>query len=330
MIRLYQGARGLGRRVLLPAFGLILLVVEAMASEPLGIGSAAPGTPSYGVALAIAKAAKAGAGLDLLPKPFKSTGQALPLVEQGELKFALSNGAELAAAWNGTGVFKDRSARSLRLVARLFPFRLALAVRQDNPARTLADLKTGVLPSGFATTTTGESLIVALLSTAGLTLEEMKTVKVGDFHAMREAFLAGRIDATIFIIGSGVDQELARKVGGVRLLALPMGDEVDARIRAVLPVARAEMLLPGDHGELIDRPMRVLSYDFYLYAHESAPDEVMKPLIGSMLEQKDVLVAAYPSFSWQSPETIVGDIGLPYHPSAEQYYRELKLWPGSR
>lgn len=317
---------------LLSALGFAFLLVNAplpAAAEPLGIGATPPGSPSYGIALAIAKAVKEGAGLDLLPKPFKSTGQAVPLVERGELPFGLSNGAELSAAWTGTNVFKDHQAKSLRLVARLFPFRLALAVRADDPAQSLADLKDRNLPSGFATTTTGESLVAAMLSTANLTYGDVKSVKVADFQAMREAFLARRTDATIFIIGSGADQELARKAGGVRLLDLPAGDDVDAKIKAVLPVARTELLDAKEAGAGADRPVRILAYDFYLYTHDGVTPDVMKPLIASMLEKHDTLVGAYPSFSWQTPQTIVGDIGIPYHAGAEKFYRENQLWPAS-
>ncbi|QIG48479.1 TAXI family TRAP transporter solute-binding subunit [Nordella sp. HKS 07] len=303
--------------------------VTGVAAEPLGIGSTPAGTPSYAMALAIAKAVKEEAGLDVLPKPFKSTGQALPLVERGELKLGLSNGAELAAAWNGTGVFKDRAGKNIRLVARLFPFRLALAVRQDDPAQSLADLKTRTLPSGFTTTTTGEQLVAAMISTAGLALPDVKTVKVADFQSMRDAFLDRRTDVTVFIVGSGVDEELARKVGGVRLLELPAGAEADARIKAVLPVARTETVDPKDAGPVIDRPTRVMSYDFYLYAHEAAPAEAIKPLISALLNRKDTLVAAYPSYAWLGRQTIIGDIGLPYHAAAEEAYRELGLWPAS-
>lgn len=323
-----RGIRTLGLGLLMSVQGLFFSL-PLTAGEPLGIGSTPPGTPSYGMALAIAKAAKEGAGLDLLPKPFKSTGQALPLVERGELPFGLSNGAELAAAWNGTEAFKDHQAKSLRLVARLFPFRLALAVRQDDPALTLADLKGRNLPSGFTTTTTGETLVAAMLSTTGLTYADVKTVKVADFQAMRDAFIARRTDATIFIIGSGVDQELARKVGGIRILELPAGDDVDAKVKAVLPAARTEMLDPNEGKGVFAEPVRVLSYDFYLYAHEGADAAVMKPLIASMLDKHDTLVGAYPSFSWQTPKTIVGDIGIPYHAGAEKFYRENQLWPAS-
>lgn len=311
---------------------LIVFIVggrAASAAEPIGIGSTPAGTPSYAMALAIAKAVKEEAGLDFLPKPFKSTGQALPLVDRGELQFGLSNGAELAAAWNGTGAFKDRNARSVRLVARLFPFRLALAVRKDDPAQSLADLRGRTIPSGFTATTTGEQLIAAMLSTAGLTYQDVKSVKIADFQSMRDAFIDGRTDVTIFIIGSGVDQELARKVGGVRLLELPAGDDVDAKIKAVLPVARTELLDPKDGGEIIAKPTRIMSYDFYLYAHEAAPAEAVTPLIAALLNRHATLVAAYPSFSWLGRETIVGEIGIPYHPAAEQSYRSLGLWPAS-
>lgn len=146
---------------------------------------------------------------------------------------------------------------------------------------------------------------------------------------MRDAFLDGRTDVTVFIIGSGVDQELARKVGGVRLLELPAGDDADAKIKAVLPVARTELLDPKDGGDVIGKPTRIMSYDFYLYAHEAASAEAVAPLIAALLNRHDTLVAAYPSYSWLGRQTIVGDIGIPYHSAAEQSYRALGLWPAS-
>jgi TRAP transporter TAXI family solute receptor len=313
--------------VLLVLFHFPISLIGLAAADPIAIGSMPAGSPSYGMALAIAKAAKEGAGLDFLPKPFKSTGQAVPLVAKGELNFAFSNAAELVAAWNGTGVFKDHCAKSLRLVARLFPLRIAIGVRKDDPAQTLADLKGRTLPSGFATTTTGDQLLLALLSTAGLTYQDVKTVQVADFPTMRDAFVERRTDITMLIIGSGADQELARKVGGIRILELPQGDDVDAKIKAVFPVARTEMLDPKDSGSAADKPTRIMSYDFYLYAHEGAPAEVVKSLIASMIERHDTLAAAYPSFAWLNAKNIVGDIGLPYHAAAEQYYREHQLWP---
>jgi len=323
---------GSGRKALLFILVSICAGLGSMSnvrSEPLGIGSMGPGSPSYVMALAIAQAAKEQAGLELLPKPFKSTGQAVPLVDKGELSFGLSNAAELAAAWNGTGTFEGHSAKSLRLIARLFPLRLALAVRKDDPARTLADLKGRTLPSGFSATTTGEQLVAAMLSTAGLTYGDVKTVKVAEFLAMREAFLDHRTDVTIFIIGSGADAEIARKVGGVRLLELPEGEDTEAKIKSILPVARTEMLDPKDGASLIDKPTRIMSYDFYLYANEGAPADIMQPLITSLLEGHETLVATYPPFSSLTRETIVGDIGVPYHPAAEKYYRDSKLWPAS-
>jgi len=113
----------------------------------------------------------------------------------------------------------------------------------------------------------------------------------------------------------------------VRLLELPAGDVVDAKIKAILPVARTEILDPKDGASLIDRPTRIMSYDFYLYGNEGAPAEVTRSLIAALLERHETLVAAYPSFSWLNAGNIVGDIGIPYHAAAEQYYRELKLWP---
>ena len=80
---------------------------------------------------------------------------------------------------------------------------------------------------------------------------------------------------------------------------------------------------------LIDKPTRIMSYDFYLYTNESASPETMKPLIASLLERHETLVSVYPSFSWLTPKTIVGEIGVPYHPGAEKYYRDSNLWPAT-
>lgn len=305
---------------------LILLAASPALAEPLALGTSTTRSSTYGMGLALAKAAAEKAGLDIRVTPHGSTTQAVPLVQNGEVMLALTNAVEASAAYNGTGAFKGQPNDKLRLLATLFPFKMALGVRSDDPARSVTDLKGRPLPAGFSTALTGQALVDGLLAAGGLAPDEIEPVEVLSFSAMADEFVAGRIAAYIFVIGSSRDKELYRRVGGLRALPLPEGPEAEARLKQHLPVGRIETIQP--HGDIpgVEEPTRVLVYDYFLYGNADLPEETVRALLSAIIESREELIASVPAFRWFSVEDIAKQVDVPYHPAAEAYYRELGLW----
>lgn len=73
------------------ALGALLVgaLAPGLRADPVTIASAAQGSSTYNIALAIARAAGDIGGLDLRPQPYKSTSQGSAFVDAGEVDFGL-------------------------------------------------------------------------------------------------------------------------------------------------------------------------------------------------------------------------------------------------
>lgn len=310
---------------------LVLLAALAFGSkafaEPVTIASAAQGSSTYNMALAISDAVSAPDGIDMRPQPYKSTSQASGFVDTGEVNFGLENSIAIRQAMLGEGKFEGKALKNLRLVARLLPLRMTLAVRKDSGINKLSDLKGKRLPAGFSAAVTGETLIGTMLASGGLSYDDVEKVQISDFTAMAEAFVAGQIDAFIHVIGTPRDVQVSKDVGGITTLQLGSDDAAKAYVAKNFPVGSLYLLQPDAKITTINEPTTILQYDYYIYSHAGQPDESVRALLDGIRKNKAQMVEAVSSMSWFDPDKMYADIGLAWHPAAEAFFKETGQMP---
>ena len=277
--------------------------------------------------LAISTVASDISGLDIRPLPFQSTSQALPAVDSGEIGFGLENSYALLQATAGTVVFEGQPQENIRVVARLLPLRMTIGVRADSNIQSVEDLKGLRLPSGFGTTVTGETLISAFLSTGGLTYDDVERVPVASFSAMAEAFIAGDLDAYIFIPGSPRDTNISVQVGGLRPLDLSDSAESLAGVKAILPVASLYDIDATENLLDVVQTTTILQYDYFVYTSASQSDENVIALLDALSGGKDSMEEMVASLRWFYPENMYADVPIPYHDAAIAYFEAKGLSP---
>ena len=306
---------------------LALLPMAASAQAPLSMGTGEAGTPTYTTVLAIAKAASSQAGLDLRPRPFKGTTQAVPFVNNSEIDFGLESALGLNQAFTGTGVFEGPPLDKLRLVGTIFPYRVGFVVRDGDPARTVADLKGKAVARAYRSSPNITMLTHAMLATAGLSVDDIEGLDVTTSAEVQDLFISGSLVATL----GGVDQvnlpQIEQAVGPIRFLDLTEGPEAEQNARAFVPNARVVTVEPAPGRLGISRPTLVLEYDFFVYASIDTPDEAVVGIIDAMVKGKAEMVEMVPAFATLEPAKMSPEIGVPYHPAAEAHYKELGLWP---
>lgn len=308
------------RARLLSILAFVILPPAAIAA-PLTIASSAQGSVTYNMSLAMAGAAAA-KGMDLRPQPHKSTTQGSGFVNSGEIDFGLENAVAIRQAIVGEGPFAGAALGNLRLVARLVPLRMAIAVRNDSGITSVAQLAGKRLPAGFKAAPTGELLVGTMLSSGGLSYDDVQRIQVSDFTTMTEAFVAGDIDAMIHVVGSPRDEQVARDVGG--LTVIPLGNDAAAQ-RAVaerMPVGSLALVEPAPSLPSIKAPTSILQYDYYVYTSAAEDDANVVALIAALQEGKEIMVGSVAGMVWFEPAAMHADIGLPYHSAAEQFYRD--------
>jgi TRAP transporter TAXI family solute receptor len=182
------------------AIGLSALVAAPAAAQQLGIGTMGQGTSGYSMGSAIARVLSEN-GVDALVQPSAGTSAYLPLIDMGELDIGIANAIEVGDAVAGEGAFDGRALANLRPIARLYPFRVGVFVRDDSDIQTIADLKGASITYGFSSQVTLNRVLQALLATGGLTEADIEPVLVPNVVRGADDFSAGRVDAAFFAMG---------------------------------------------------------------------------------------------------------------------------------
>lgn len=292
----------------------------AAVAEPISIATARQGSSTHNLGLAVSTVAAEISDLDIRPLPFQSTSQALPMVDSNEIGLGLENAYALLEATSGAGTFENFQQKNLRLVARLLPLRMTVGVRADSDIQSVADLKGMRLPAGFGTTVTGELLISTLLATGGLDYDDVEQVPVANFSAMADAFIAGDIDAYIFVVGSPRDANVSVQVGGLRAIDLNDSPETLATVKEILPVASLYELAPAENLMDIDDVTTILQYDYFVYTNDARPDADVTALLTALQGGKAQMEEMVASLSWFLPENMYADVPMPYHPAAIAFF----------
>ena len=65
----------------------------------------------------------------------------------------------------------------------------------------------------------------------------------------------------------------------------------------------------------------------HLVAAEDAPEDLVYQVTRTLYENREKVVEKHPAGRAITPGNVVRDVGTPFHPGAERYYREIGIWP---
>ena len=302
-----------------------LILTVALLSAPAraqsySVATTGNGTAIYFYGLAVAKAAREVAGMDLRPKPYASAGQGAVFVDRGEDDFGLFNAIVLREAYEGRGFYEGRALDNLRLVARLVPFQITFGASGASGLVDVTQLAGKRFPTGFDQTAFGDRLYAAMLATGGLTPADVVPVPVSDWADLGQAFVRGDIDVNGMIVGSATVERYAQQVEGYHALSLGGGPEAEARLQEVFPDSRLVTVAPAEGLTGVTEPVVVMEYDYWLYAHAGTADAAVTGLLTALRDGGAVLTGVSEDFRAFDPGRMKADIGVPFHHAAAEFF----------
>lgn len=308
------------RSILQLSLAVLTISAGFVSAETATISTTTTGTVAHHYSLAIAKAADEKAGLDLRPKPYKSTGQGAVFVNKGEVDFGLHNAIILREAYLGLEFYKDRPLSNLRAVARLAPLQVTLSVPGSSDIQRIEDMAGKRFPAGFDATAFAERLYEALLGTGGLSYDDVEKVQVSDWKGLGKAFIKGDVDVGGLVVGSATSARYAELVEGYRGISLNDGPGVEKALKDIFPASRLATVEPAEGLAGILEPTVVLEFDYWIFAHKDTPDKLVTDVLTGLSEGKETLVSVSKDFRHFDPAAMNDDIGVPLHPAAEAFY----------
>ena len=311
------------------ALGAVVGLSVPAAAQTYSIGANPQGSVFYAAAAAIAKVGVEKTGLQFRVAPYSGSSTYIPKVDQGELAFGMSNGAEYAFAYAGKELFEGHPNKNLRSVMFTFALTNGFAVRNDSGIKTAADLKGKKIPAVYSSGRIFAYLQDAWMAAAGLKESDVVKVPMPNFVVGVKAFMEGRTDAAYIPFNSGIGKEAMAKIpGGWRYLSTGTADNADEKAGEALPTARTVKIKPNKNATGVkEDPTTLIAIDVAMFTNKDVPDDVVYKVIKTIYEGKPELIKALGAFARFNPKNMVRKSSVPYHPGAIKAYKELGIWP---
>jgi TRAP transporter TAXI family solute receptor len=317
------------------SLAIILLPLATAQAQQLprtvAIGTNPPGTVFYALASGVAKVATEAGPIQATVQPYTGTSTLLPLLNNGELDFALVNGVDMGMAYLGPDKIKVGGKNAFphspktRLVMRGAPLVIGLLVKKDSPLKSIHDLKgkrvTGEYPAHQAVWFN----VYGLLATAGLSWKDVTVVPVPAVNDGIEALVQGRAEVSAGALNMAKIREADAAVG-VRHLSADCSPEGDRRVRQAVPGYYTRVVKAGGAAAVVEDTCTV-AYDIYFATHAGAADQVVTAILTAVWENEAKLKPVHPAFrEWTRERAATAEITIPYHPAAIKFYEAHGVW----
>ena len=310
------------------AAALACAVSAVQAQQIRVIASNPQGSVFYAASVAIGKLIDEKLKMQVRVQPMGGSSTYIPLLNRGEIDFGLTNVDDSRTAYKGTGNFRHPNP-NMRLVADVFPLTLGVIVPNDSPIKTVTDLKGKIMPWGYNAMTTGRVLQQAALASEDLTMDDIKQVPTQSLFSGVDLLGEGKVDAATIAIGTAQAQRANVSLGsrgGIRFLNLKLTPEAMVKVRKILP-SRPITIQPAPFAVGVVAPTTILAYSIFFSTSDKMPDDLVYKITKMLYEGKADLLKGHPVFRNFDPKRMTEEIGVPWHPGAIKFYKEVGQWP---
>lgn len=308
------------------------LELAAAAKSPalpreLGIATHSVGTIYYTQGTAVAKVLTDHSQIKVLAKPMTGPNAWMPTFSRGEIELGILSAPDANWAFHGVkGAGYPQRAVKIRLVQRGVPIWNGMIVRQDSPVKSVAELKGKRVGSGYGGNFIINKNIEAMLATVGLTPADTIPVPVASFMGGQEAFREGRADSIFAGTPATAATVESAAAVGARYLPLPKTREALEKCRRIVPGCEFTVMKAG-YG-ILKEDTPAMGYYNYIVGHADALSEAAAYRIARTLWEhyKELWPIHVTLKAWQRATMVDPDPGVPYHPGAVRFYKEVGLW----
>ena len=199
-------------------------------------------------------------------------------------------------------------------------------VKRDLPIQRLTDFKGKRFPSGFTSQKIVEVLVRAAFATEGMTFADVEGVPVPNFVHATDELMAGSVMGSFLAPGSGIVRKANARIG-IRFLSMPDTAANAAKVQSIAPGAFYTEVKPSKQMPYIDKPTKMLGFDYLLLVGIHVKEEVAYKAVKALYGNKKQLVAGHGVYRGFAPN-LMGKkgIGVDYHPGSARFYREVGIW----
>jgi TRAP transporter TAXI family solute receptor len=241
-------------------------------------------------------------------------------INEDKAQIGMSNSSSAVDGLLGKAPFKDKTTKVCQL-ANLYPQFFQVVATKSSNVNSFKDLKGKRLvtqPKG----NTGEALTAMILEMNGLSYKDLT----------RANFQAGYTDAVsmmkdghvdIFTLGTTAPASSVMDLANSREITLvPVDDATMKKMRDVNPAYNKIMIKAGTYpGQTTDVP--AIGYYTHVIVSCELPENTVYQMTKVMAENIPSMIAVSRAMEGLDTKIMAADMGLPLHPGAAKYYKEV-------
>lgn len=242
----------------------------------------------------------------------------------GAMESGFSQSDVATWAFNGTGPYTGKpKVAELRMIANLYPESIHLVVKKGSGIKTVADLKgkrVALDEPGSGTLINARMVLAAYgVQETDIKPEYIKPNQAGD------KLKDGSLDAFFFVGGSpaGAIAELASSGAGIELIGLG-GPQADG-LRQANPYFAVDTIPANTYKDVA--AVQTLAVGAQWVTSAKADNETVYQITKSLFNEatQKALGAGHAKGKLITKDNAVKGVGIPYHPGAEKFYKEVGL-----
>ena len=257
-------------------------------------------------------------GVTLAVSPGGGVGN-VEAIEFGKCDIGFSNSSSGVDGVYGRPPFKQKMTQ-MRQLANLYPQFFQIVVLEGSGIKSVADLKgkaIGPGPKGH----TGEFAARQALEIYGLSYKDMSKVHhVGysdTVSLMKDGHCDGYLLCTTIPASSIMDLASTRKI---RLISLPE-DKIKAMQK--LNAGYIKRVIPKGTYVGVDYDVQGFGFFTHLIISAKLPDDLVYKITKTMVKNLPRYGDVVKDMKGVTPKDLAMDIGIPFHPGALKYYKEV-------
>lgn len=302
-----------------------LLANSAMSADRYTLGTNPQGTIYYTIGGGIAAALQGKLGKQVTVQPYTGSSVYLPLIAAGEVTMGLNSSLDLGGA--RAGDFGEPMT-DLRVLARIWPLRVALVARNDLGITRVSELKGKRVVTDLSALKAMSTLSKTIVELSGLSVDDVEKVSVAGLGSGMEQLTENNLDATLIAVGIPLTQQAHASIpGGIRYLDIDGENATTEKANEMYSGLYLTEVAPNPRMPEVTEPVTVTAFDVYLTVNADLPDEDATAILEAFHESLPQLKQDYPPLGGAAQERLSAPSNtVPYHPAAVEFYKAKGMW----
>jgi TRAP transporter TAXI family solute receptor len=250
--------------------------------------------------------------------PSTTTANALGVhMDKFNVAFCLTD--TIADALRGEGFFKEHGKlQDLRAVVAIYPHATHLVVRADSGINKIEDLRgKRITPDGRGLSCDLQTQ--RLLGFHNMSYDDVK-VQFLSFNDAAGNFIDRHLDALMFITVPFPFAPVINVATQMNIKLMSLSDDDIAKLVKYPGVAR--YTLPAGLYKGVDYPVNGICVYSFIMVRKDMPEDIVYAMAKTIADNLDSYGNVLVSMKYVTPKGLCADVGIPYHPGAEKYFRQ--------